>query len=86
MSWNYRVMRHFDAAGNESYAVHEVYYTAEGKPSMYSVNGVAPWGETLEELRQEVQRFTVALEKPVLEPGDFPIDRTAENDDGPRTA
>lgn len=87
MSWNYRVMRHFDNAGNETYGIHEVYYTPEGKPNMYSVEAVAPYGETLAELQEEVRRFAEALEKPVLKPGDFPVDLTPENDvDGPHTA
>lgn len=72
MSWNYRVIRHIDAEGNESYMVHEVYYTPEGRPQMYTVNGVAPYGESLDELRKDVERFAAAVEKPVLTSADFP--------------
>ena len=75
MSWNYRMMRFYEPKLKEYYtAIHEVYYTKEGKPHLYSAtaatistdeNGVA-YG-----LRRDLANIGKALEFPVLTPDDF---------------
>lgn len=69
MSWNYRVMT---LNRGESYEIHEVYYDTSGKPEMYTANAVKPYGENLEELRENLGWMMKALEKPVLTMNDFP--------------
>ena len=77
MTWNHRVVHRLikrmpsEREGEHWYAVHEVYYDESGKPEMTTVEAVAPGGETLDELRQELDRFQKALEHPVLEYDSF---------------
>lgn len=66
MEWNYRVMsrRH----GQETwYGIYEVYYDSSGRPIACSESPAEPAGETVEELRSDVRRFSEALEEPVLD-------------------
>ena len=69
MSWNHRVMRHattsHDGSKGEFYQIHEVYY--EGEKVGYTTDSVAPFGETLEELKQDFERQQKAFDKPVLD-------------------
>lgn len=62
MAWNYRVVRQDD-----TYTIHEVYYDQEGRITAFSTNPVAPCGETLEELRVDMDRQRRALDEPVLD-------------------
>lgn len=83
MSWNYRVFRtqyqvkytrekvpHLE----EVYTFREIYYDAGGQITLMSCDeaGIAPAGESLEELRQDLQKIQEALAKPVLTPLDVP--------------
>lgn len=79
MSWNYRVMRHVYPAekcvsGEDYiyYTIHEVYYGTKDNPDAlsWSTNPDWPQAESVEELRDELNRMLAALDKPVLEYGD----------------
>jgi len=59
--WNYRVIK------DKWFAIHEVYYTEDEQPSAYSESEVSPWGETLEELEEDMEHFKQALLRPVLD-------------------
>jgi hypothetical protein len=48
-----------------TFGIHEVYYT-DGEPSMVTVDAMDPHGETFEELKQDLEWYQRALEKPVL--------------------
>jgi len=75
MKWNYRVLRHTDGGvdSNEEYfMVHEVYYEDDGKPSICTSNECKPFGNTLEELKSDMEMMVDAFEKPVLDYSDFP--------------
>lgn len=61
-TWNYRVMRNGDL-----FAIHEVYYDENGKVEGYTQNPVCPSGESLEELKGDIEYYLEALNKPVLE-------------------
>ncbi len=61
MSWNYRVMRHekinsdievelLESPSFVWFEVHEVYYDEKGEVKSWSVDGMAPYGETVDEL------------------------------------
>ena len=74
MSWNYRVI-HTVLKGEygtpHQYAVHEVYYNKAGSPISVSVNPIAPVGETLNELKNEMEHYMKALKEPILQFADF---------------
>jgi hypothetical protein len=61
MTWQYRVIHK-----NGEYAVHEVYYDDQGEPWTCTQEPVCPKCETLEELRVDLEHYTVALDLPVL--------------------
>lgn len=96
--WNHRVIRHRHVSGWDEpyfYVVHEVHYEIDGDAQeivAWSVEGRAPQGNTLEELREDLELYLAALAKPVLEevPGaggddDVPVlrevDDVAEGED-----
>lgn len=57
--WNYRIVRNGDYLG-----ICEVYYT-DGKPDGYCE--ATPGGDTIEELRQDLEYMCEALRLPVLD-------------------
>lgn len=62
MTWNYRVMRH----GNGWLAIHEVHYFDDGKGMNCTVRPVDVSGESIEELRGDLERMMRALDEPIL--------------------
>lgn len=73
MAWNYRVIA-FEHDGETVHALHEVFYTADGKPDMYSkypagISWNAAGGNA--EALAVLERMREALTKPVLTPLDF---------------
>jgi hypothetical protein len=70
VKWDYRVVKKTnvcDLDGNYvGFGIHEVYYDADGVPTMCTEDTVEPWGETLEELESDMKRYFEALQKPVL--------------------
>ena len=67
MNWNYRVIRKKDKKSKMvSYEVHEVYYSKKGKIKGWTEDAVAPFGETVKELKRDMKLFKKALELPVL--------------------
>lgn len=72
MTWNYRIV-HKKTDEYEEWAIHEVYYTADGEPYAVTVNPIAPLGETFDEFVDDMSHYFVALNKPVLEYDDIPF-------------
>ena len=72
MSWNYRVFKHTDNNG-EWFALHEVFYDSpeDERPNSITIEPVALFGETLEELRADFEAQKEALSLPVLRCEDF---------------
>ena len=65
-TWNHRVIRHQN--GDVAYyQIHEVYYDEQAQPESVTQSGVAPGGETMEALREELERMTACLSLPVLD-------------------
>jgi len=67
--WNYRVIRKEREHNGTKwimFGIHEVYYK-DGKPCMCTVDPMDPHGETLEELKQDLEGHQLALTKPVLD-------------------
>ena len=76
MTWNYRVISHpkymwDNKKGEREYRIHEV-FTDNGKIIGYSAEGCEPFGETQENLVQDMKHMSLALEKPVLRVEDLP--------------
>ncbi len=72
MHWNHRVMRHVDKKnGGVYFAIHETYYGVEGESGdIWTEQPVAVIGESVDGLRQTLERMLKALDKPVLEYGE----------------
>ena len=75
MSWNYRVVRKNVYMGKTmapevKFAIHETYYDSD-KPTAITTDSMEPYGETLEELKNDLSYMVAALEKPVLDWEDF---------------
>jgi len=65
MGWNHRVMKHKDGE-DDFFQIHEVYYDKNGKVDGYTANGTSAGGNSLDELRSELQRMIDSLDKDVL--------------------
>jgi len=69
MAWNYRVVKHISHPEHgDEYAIFEVYYDKRGKPEMMSFDPIAPHGETVDELKDDLDRMIEAFGRPVFEP------------------
>lgn len=79
--WNHRVVRRTHppvlkkgkviASAYVEYAIHEAYYPSDeeptGKPDSITEEAVEPSGETLKELKNDLERMLRATKKPVLD-------------------
>lgn len=61
MIWNYRVMEH-----DGIFTIHEVYYNDKGDITAISEDPMGPSGETLEELKGDMDYFLQAFNRLVL--------------------
>lgn len=66
MFWNYRVIQTTYPSGEVDFGVYEVYYDNEGRITAYTEDPVPAVCETIEELRQDLQRMLECLDNPVL--------------------
>jgi hypothetical protein len=74
MHWNYRVLHEqldnlVESFIDESFKIIECYYEDDGSLAGYC--DASALGETLEELRADIDRFKKATEQPILTPEDF---------------
>ena len=66
--WNHRVMKHEKADGDDDwYQIHEVYYDSKREPNSWTLEGIKPGGNTLEDLRDELIMMLEATEKEILD-------------------
>jgi hypothetical protein len=65
MSWNYRVVMTVED-GEKTYAIHEVFYDEKGVPEGWSADPCKPFGESPQELRDDLMHMWRAFDKPVL--------------------
>ncbi len=65
MTWNHRVVRH-EGDDGPYFQIHGVYYDKDGEPNSITANAVAPFGESPEELKREIQLMLAACGKPVI--------------------
>lgn len=70
MTWNYRVFRHHGIGPGDTtipyFKIHEAYYDEEDNFHGMT-QAVYPQGETIEELRDDLDWMIKALDAPVLE-------------------
>lgn len=83
MTWNYRIISHppNGLAGNEgirTYQIHEV-YTDNGEIIGFTEKGIEPFGESMDELRQDFEHMQIAFTKPVLKVEDLESAQFGEN-------
>jgi len=65
--WNYRVIRKYhEKSDSSTYQIHEVHYDDENMIEGWTQSPVEPMGESLPELRNDIQYFLKAFQKPVL--------------------
>ena len=65
--WNYRVMRRKYANDYYTYGIYEVYYDNRDKPDGWTQDAVAPFGDSLKELKNDFRFYKQALAKPTLD-------------------
>lgn len=70
MTWDYRVVKTI-SNGEEYYSIHEAYYNEEDQASSITEDPVEAFGNSLEELKLDLERMLEALNKPVLIGKDF---------------
>ncbi len=65
-SWNYRIIK-IIGSGEPIYRIHEVYYDNNGKIEGWTKEPVLPYGENVDELREDIYYFLQAFRQPILE-------------------
>jgi len=68
MTWNYRVLKHVTET-EEFYQIHEVYYHGDTYViDIYACTEEAssPYGETVEELKENLEMYMEAFDLPVI--------------------
>jgi len=65
-TWGHRVIKWTSTHGDEYFEIREVYYDRNGKIDGWTAEGIIPYGENLDELRETLEWMLKALEKPVL--------------------
>jgi hypothetical protein len=68
MTWNYRVFLIPGGSPLEEdiYAIKEVYYGDDDEIEFWSEANMAPMGNTIEELEEDLEKFMAAFDEPVL--------------------
>ena len=70
MTWNHRVVM-VEHPLETYYEIREVYYNEHGEITGFTQDGIAPMGETVDELRSELGRMLTCLDKPILREKDI---------------
>lgn len=74
--WRYRVIKHKQTP-SDAYCIHEAYCECEKdsaqecKPDSITSNPIEPYGDTLEELKKDLEKMLEAFKYPVLNFEDF---------------
>jgi len=83
MTWNYRVIRRTDAtSAAEEFGIHEVYYDSAGRIEAWTEEPSAPFGESLAELRADLEFMERAMSQPTLNESDLLRDLAARAEEG----
>lgn len=65
MTWDHRVVRQI-VHGEEWFGIHEAFYSLEGK-TVWTEKPVGVVGESIDELRETLERMMAALDRPVID-------------------
>ena len=90
--WNHRVVRTTNASpidqieGEYYFAIHEVYYNDAGEICGMTEDPIEPFGESLEDLKNSLERMMKACDRPILIDGEIEYakwqeDENEEDDD-----
>ena len=80
MTWNYRVV-HRRCGDTDTFTIHEVFYNGAGEITAMTEDPVEPMGESLQELKDDVELMLTALNHPVVVEGEVKY-APMEEDDG----
>jgi hypothetical protein len=81
-NWDYRVVKEFDYNSDEmSLSIREAYYNDNGELCGYTQLGVSPHVESIEELRDILNRMLLSLDKPVLVDGEVVFAEFTDKDE-----
>ena len=69
--WNYRLIRHKDKNNADYFAIHEVFYGDEDKPTSVTENGADIGGDSIGEAKEVLDSMQEAFKQPVLDYEDF---------------
>jgi hypothetical protein len=71
MHWNYRVVRKSyntnDGETHQMFGIHEVYYDDFGEVKYITTKPLDAYGDTPEELQEDLKEMLKAFDKPILE-------------------
>ena len=67
MTWNHRVIKRKYETGEEYFAIHEVYYDDDGKPTQVTALPVSIFEDNMDDLANTLARLLESLSKPVLD-------------------
>jgi hypothetical protein len=72
MSWNYRIVRGVSMHSEEYFVIRTAWYD-EGSDTPTSIGSMDmyPVGSSVDELRADIERMLLALNKPVLDDKDY---------------
>ena len=76
MSWDYRVIEN-----HGMFTIREVHYNDKGDITSISEDPMVPSGETLEELKDDMQYFLQALDSPMLKKEEIVFAPMGEEDE-----
>ena len=74
ITWDYRIFKE----DNGDYIIREVFYDEEGCIIGCTEDGVEPFGQSLEDLAEQIEAFKQALTLPVLTLADIPLKQEAK--------
>ncbi len=72
--WNHSVVKTTTSTGEVFYQIHEAYYNKAGNLCAITENPIAACGESVEELREELQRMLKCCDKPTLDGDNLEFD------------
>lgn len=65
--WNYRVVKRTYPDNSTGFCIHEVYYDNDGEIEFWSTNPTSAFGETDQDLIDDLRLMSEALGLPVLD-------------------
>ena len=64
--WNYRIIKRENPSGEVTYGIYEAHYDMEGNLKGHGENPISLIGESVEDLRFEIENLKESLSKDIL--------------------